>query len=319
MYTALSLCVVVAAIAGGYGAWAVAALDAGTSPWVVASGVLVAWYGVPVVAVAAWMVVAHRFGSPVPPECRLRGRDWVALYLNEVRSVSAVWPRMILYRWLLRDPPAAPAAVPVLLLHGVLCNAGVWCGVARRLAQAGVAPVYTLSYGPPLASIDAFADQLAAKVDAIRAATGAREVALVGHSMGGLVGRAYLRRYGGAAVRVLVTLGTPHHGSVHARSFPGTCLAQMRPGSAWLAALNADEGAAPPCPIVSLWSWNDTMVAPQLSSRLAGATEVTFRAVGHNALLDDAAVGAALLRALAEAGVPVRAGTAVAAASPPGA
>lgn len=319
MYTALSLCVVVAATACGYVAWAVHALSAGVTPWAVAFGALVAWYGVPVATVAFWMVVAHRFGSPVPPESRLRGRDWAALYWTEVRSLSRLWPRLILYRWRVRDPAVAPVAQPVLLVHGVLCNAGVWCGVAQRLAQAGVPGVYTLSYGPPLASIDAFAEQLAEKIDAIRAATGAREVALVGHSMGGLVARAYLRRYGGAGIGVLVTLGTPHHGSVHARCFPGVCLSQMRPGSDWLAVLNADEGVAPPCPIVNLWSWHDTMVVPQLSSRLAGAAEVTFKGIGHNALLDDPAVGAALLHALAAAGVPARADEAVAATSQPGA
>ena len=53
-----------------------------------------------------------------------------------------------------------------------------------------------MSYGPPLSSIERFVDQVAAKIDAILAATGASKVALVGHSMGGLVARAYLRRYG---------------------------------------------------------------------------------------------------------------------------
>ena len=95
--------------------------------------------------------------------------------------------------------------------------------------------MYTLSYGPPLASIELFADQLAAKIAGIRAATGAAQVVIVTHSMGGLVARAYLRRYGGAHVRRLVTLGTPHHGSRHAWMMFGTPLAQMRPGSAFLA------------------------------------------------------------------------------------
>jgi triacylglycerol esterase/lipase EstA (alpha/beta hydrolase family) len=315
MYTAVSLCAVVAAIAFGYVAWAVHAIDAGVAPWMVAVGALVAWYGVPLLAIAFWMVLARRFGSPLPPGCRLSGSEYLALYWSEVRALSRVWPRMILYRWLLRDPAPGPAALPVLLLHGVLCNAGVWQGVARRLAADGVPAVYALSYGPPLGSIETFVDQLAAKLAAIRAATGAREVALVGHSMGGLVARAYLRRYGGEGVRVLVTLGTPHHGSMHAYCFPGICLCQMRPDSDWLAALNADEGAPPPCPIVSLWSWHDTMVAPQLSSRLAGATEVTFKGVGHNAMLDDPTVHGALLRALAAAGVPANPASAPAPAS----
>src|SRR4029450_1741660 len=130
-----------------------------------------------------------------------------------------------------------------------------------------------LSYGPPFASIDWFVEQAAAKIDAILAATGARKVALVGHSMGGLVARAYLRRHGVAKVHCLVTIGTPHHGSMHAWIFPGTCLAQMRPGSTWLAELNRDESTPPPVPVVSLWSWHDSMVAPQTSSRPAGAAQ----------------------------------------------
>ncbi len=48
------------------------------------------------------------------------------------------------------------------------------------------------------------------RIGDIEAATGASQVVLVGHSMGGLVARAYLRRYGGAKVRRLITIGTPH-------------------------------------------------------------------------------------------------------------
>ena len=148
------------------------------------------------------------------------------------------------------------------------CNAGALNGLRRHLVARDIGPVYTLSYGPPLASIELFADQLAARVDAILRATGAARVAIVGHSMGGLVARAYLRRYGAAKVRSVMTLGTPHHGSVHARFFPGDCLAQLRPGNAWLADLNRTEGSPPTVRFVSLWSWHDSMVAPQTSARL---------------------------------------------------
>ncbi len=73
-------------------------------------------------------------------------------------------------------------------------------GCAKDLVARQMGPVYTMSYGPPLESIELFVDQVAAKIDAILVATGASRVALVGHSMGGLVGRAYLRRHGAAKV-----------------------------------------------------------------------------------------------------------------------
>ena len=88
--------------------------------------------------------------------------------------------------------------------------------------------------------------------------------------MGGLVARAYLRKHGGAKVRRVITIGTPHQGSVHAYLVAGTSLSQLRPGNAWLGALPPPAPGMPP--IVSLWSWHDSMVAPQTSARLDGAT-----------------------------------------------
>ena len=130
-----------------------------------------------------------------------------------------------------------------------------------------------------------FADQLAAKLDEIGKATGAPQVVLVCHSMGGLVARAYLRRYGKAKVRRLVTIGTPYHGSMHAWMMFGQSLVQMRPGSAWLSELNRDENDAG-VPTTSIWSWHDSMVTPQTSSRIGWGENIVLSGIAHNALLD---------------------------------
>jgi triacylglycerol esterase/lipase EstA (alpha/beta hydrolase family) len=102
--------------------------------------------------------------------------------------------------------------------------------------------------------------------------------------MGGLVARAYLRQYGGAKVRRLITIGTPHHGSMHAWMMAGMSLAQMRPSNAWLATLN---GIADGVPVASIWSWHDSMVTPQTSSRIEWGDNIVLAGVAHNALLDD--------------------------------
>ncbi len=175
----------------------------------------------------------------------------------------------------------------MVLIHGVLVNDGVWLRLRRFLLRHGIAPVYTLNYGPPLADIPWFAAQLAARIEEIRAATGSGQVVLVAQSMGGLVARAYLRRFGSARVAMLITIGTPHHGSMLAHSFPGTCLAQMQPGNPWLVDLNRDEAAPAPVPIASIWSRHDSMVAPQASAMLACAENFALIGVGHNALIAD--------------------------------
>ena len=104
-----------------------------------------------------------------------------------------------------------------------------------------------------------------------------------------------------------MTLGTPHHGSVHAYLFPGASLAQLRPGQS-LARDAQCRGAAAACRVVALWSPHDSMVAPQASARLAGADEILIRGVGHNALLGDPAVFAAVERELVAAGATLDAG-----------
>lgn len=248
-----------------------------------------AWYfGVVAALAAIYFAIAWIFRSPRPRELRLTPRATLRLVWREYVTLAGAAPRMMLYRWLVPDPPPARVDAPVLLLHGVLCNAGVWHRLARHLASCGVRGVYALSYGPPLASIELFAGQVEAAIERIVRATAAERVTIVAHSMGGLVARAHARRYGTARVARIVTIGTPHHGSVEAWLSMGTALAQIRPGSAWLAEL--DREPLPAVPIVSIWSWHDSMVVPQTSARLAGSIEVPLTGIGHNALLGDTVV-----------------------------
>jgi triacylglycerol esterase/lipase EstA (alpha/beta hydrolase family) len=286
MTTAIALWVLMVGTVVAYAAWAAVAVAEGSSAWWFVAGLPLAYLAILASVTSSWFALAWIFRAQRPARTRLGPHGCLRLFWDELCAIAGSGPRMALYRLLIRDPDPAPAPAPVLLLHGVLCNAGVWHRMRAYLRARGIGPLYTLSYGPPLASIERFADDLAVRVDAILLATGARCVTLVGHSMGGLVARAYLRRHGGAKVGALLTLGAPHHGSVHAALFPGTCLRQMRPGSAWLAELNRE---APPYPprVTSVWSWHDSMVAPQTSSRLAGAENVELAGIGHNALLTD--------------------------------
>ena len=97
-----------------------------------------------------------------------------------------------------------PGALPVLLVHGYLCNRGLWWWLRRGL-RARHFEVATINLEPPFASIDHFVGQLRARIEALVAETGAPKVVLVTHSMGGLVARAYLQHHGAARVGKLVT------------------------------------------------------------------------------------------------------------------
>jgi pimeloyl-ACP methyl ester carboxylesterase len=171
--------------------------------------------------------------------------------------------------------------LPLLLIHGYQCNRGFWFWLRPKLEAAGWI-VATHSLEPVWADIDHYAEGIARRIDEVLAATGAPQVILVGHSMGGLAARAYLRRHGQGKVARLVTLGSPHHGSGIARWGLGRNARQMRLGSAWLIALAAPDAAPLPRGSVSIYSVHDNYVFPQRAgSTLEGAATVAIGGVSH--------------------------------------
>jgi pimeloyl-ACP methyl ester carboxylesterase len=283
--TALTMLVLLVAGTWAYASWAVHWVARGASVWWFVAGAPIAYIAPALVLVAIWFAVAWLWRTPRPVDAKLDIVGSIRLYVTEVLALAASWPCLALHRLLIRDPAPAPAPQPIVLVHGVLVNDGMWLWFRHRLQKLGIGPVYTVNYGPPHAGIERFARQLARRIDAVCAATGAPQVALIGHSMGGLVARAYLRRFGSERVARLITIGTPHHGSLLAWSFPGESLVQMHPGNPWLAKLNIEEHKPALVPITSIWSRHDSMVIPQASAVLANARNLAIVGVGHNALL----------------------------------
>ncbi|NDV12399.1 esterase/lipase family protein [Crenobacter caeni] len=181
----------------------------------------------------------------------------------------------------MRPDRLRPARQVVLLVHGYGCSRGVWWWWRRRLEAAGHI-VATVSLNPPWADIDALAGVLAARIREVQAATGAQEVLLIGHSMGGLVSRTYLKQYPHAPVPLLITLATPHQGSALARLGFGHNARQMEPASPFLTSL---AGWPLPPHALSLRATHDDFVCPQDGQRLTGMQDVPLTGVGHLALL----------------------------------
>jgi triacylglycerol esterase/lipase EstA (alpha/beta hydrolase family) len=232
--------------------------------------------------------VAWRWRSATPQAFRV-GPVTMALHvaaelcaLNAAYSVFQPFER--LWMGASRPPAGSRRRLPVLLVHGYVCNRGVWWPLARSLRARGES-CWGPDFEPVYGAIDAWVPQLAARIDALLAATGAARVVLVTHSMGGLAARAYLRRHGGGKVARLVTLGAPHHGSMHAHLGAGENARAMEPGSAWLAGLAAGESAGLAAPLVCIYSHHDDFVAPQTSSAHPSGRNVPLAGTGHIALL----------------------------------
>ena len=194
--------------------------------------------------------------------------------------------------WAEPDHLPAGAGVGVLLVHGFSCNRGRWNGWMRRLRAQGVAFVAP-SLEPAFGSIDAYADEIEAGVQRLKALTGRMPV-LCAHSMGGLALRAWWRRHGAGHAQAprAITLGSPHQGTRMAALGLGINAAQMRQGSAWLAAL-------PGLPDVDcFWTPCDQVVNPAQTAILGGGRPHRVDAVGHMGLVHSPEAWAVLQQSL---------------------
>ena len=175
--------------------------------------------------------------------------------------------------------PAEPRRA-VLLVHGFVCNRGLWNPWMKRLAASDV-PFIAVNLEPVFGSIDRYVSTLDEAIYRLEALGGPAPV-VVAHSMGGLAVRAWLRDHGAdRRVHSVVTIGTPHRGTWLARLALTANARQMRPASPWLRALNADEPSSRRALFTCYFSHCDNIVFPAAGAALPGADNRHVAGVAH--------------------------------------
>ncbi|WP_067659663.1 esterase/lipase family protein [Nocardia harenae] len=151
---------------------------------------------------------------------------------------------------------AEPARAVVVIVPGQYLGALPYQPLAAALRADGYEPVVL-----DLKGIDIAADAgaISGSVAAVAAANPGREIALVGHSIGALSTRYYLRELGGTGtVARYVAIGAPQYGSPGACGQPGA--PEACPGTPFMANLNAGDdtpGATAYYSIRSEREWSD--------------------------------------------------------------
>lgn len=168
----------------------------------------------------------------------------------------------------------------VVLIHGFVCNRGLWNPWLRDFRRRGV-PFVAVNLEPPFGSIDDYVGAIESAVCELEARTGLAPMA-VAHSMGGLALRRWLARPGCLPrLQHAFTIGTPHHGTWLARFALSRNGRQMRRDSRWLDALRQAEDSSSNGRFTCFWSHCDNIVFPASTATLPGADNRHVAAAAH--------------------------------------
>jgi predicted alpha/beta hydrolase family esterase len=249
-------------------------------------------------------VVALDVGVPMHPSRAGLGcfaREWAGHVLAAFAMPCALLvPRA--------RPAIGPARhpVPVVLLPGYLMNQACFWPLSAYLRRRGWAWVLPLNNRPRSAPVVAYARALDEHIEAYCKQTGAAQVDIVAHSMGGIIAAIYVNRMGGTRrVRRLVTLGTPWQGT---RMW---VFAHLRQGQDLAPGCDAIVAAQHPAvPATQIWSRADHLVIPSAHNLIDGVAGIEVERVGHVSLLLSAQVWRHVAQLLSDDGQPAGLATA---------
>ncbi|WP_406462358.1 triacylglycerol lipase [Streptomyces sp. NBC_01622] len=206
-------------------------------------------------------------------------------------ALSAVTTSLLLSLSLASTPAHAASHDPIVFVHGLSGSASGWDDWVADFEADGYSSseLFAWSYDWTQSNVTT-ASQLATEVKSVLAQTGASKVDIVGHSMGTLSSRYFLKNLGGTSyVDHFVSVAGVNHGTSIA-SLCGwlyTSCKEMQTGSSFLTALNSDDETPGSVSYAAYWSDCDEAINPDTSAELSGATNVDVGCISHTNMNND--------------------------------
>jgi pimeloyl-ACP methyl ester carboxylesterase len=173
-----------------------------------------------------------------------------------------------------------------VFIHGYLASGGVLRPLGDYLAARALAPRQLHFSFAPTGSVAEHVQRLDALIQKVHRPGAALHI--VGHSLGGLLGR-YYRQVLGRPVERLICIATPHAGVPRAAVFRALkalpLVDELAPGSATLQLLQATRSRLAPTEVTCVIPEGDTLVPPEQSAALSGTECVFVPSQGHLSVL----------------------------------
>ena len=190
-------------------------------------------------------------------------------------------------------PASSLGQDPILFVHGYTESSSVWKTMISNFEKNGYSKseLSAYSYNTSQSNVIDAEKEVKPRVETLLKNTGATKVDIIAHSMGSLNSRYYIKNLGGdTKVDDWVSLGGPNHGTDTANwCFSASCV-EMRVGSKFLNELNATDETPGAVNYGTWWSPCDSIINPDSSVALSGATNTKTACISHTDLMNDSTV-----------------------------
>ncbi len=233
--------------------------------------------------------------SLILPSPIARAVHWVhAIVFEVITLICVVVLRLYSYLYSFEKPDGLCNGAPILLVHGYINTASVWVYIKRRLAKAKLGPIYTVNLKNPFGSIREHAETVAQKMNQIQKETGRSDIAIIGHSMGGLVAAYYKTHFASDALSKLITIASPLKGTYMAYFGLGKNSRDMQINSPLI--LEMQKKYIDIENLYNIGTQTDVLIVPYTSSlwNQDVKRQVVFEDLGHASLLFSPRVAAVL-------------------------
>ena len=177
---------------------------------------------------------------------------------------------------------------PLVLVHGLWNRPSLFDPFLKRLNQPNrLILIPFLPHQLGRVSLNLLAEQLDRVI--LRSLGAYTNIDLLGFSMGGLISRLWLQKFGGSIrTNRFISVGSPHNGTLTAQLIPKWLLAgvsEMKRGSSLLKDLNNDVSTLKEVSCSSFFSRWDLMVFPGSSAVLPVGNRFALQVLTHRALI----------------------------------
>jgi len=264
--------------------WAAYFYRAGQPAWA-GVGVVLIVFGYALFLAIEFMLVWRVHGDDAAPKAS--GMQLLKAWFGETHTAPRVfcWQQPFRSRLVPDHLLTASGQRGLVLVHGFVCNRGLWNRWMRRLREQDV-PFIAVNLEPVFGSISSYAPVIEQAVQHMQQTTGLPPV-LVGHSMGGLAIRAWAAAFAGRGrAHRVITIGSPHRGTWLGRFGTSRNAREMALGTDWQRALEANESEGGFSHFTCFYSHCDNIVFPASTATLPGADNRHVTGSAHVQLLD---------------------------------